>query len=154
MLAFNSWYYSFSPYVAPYVKSSDAGAEVMRLVLYPLIGITRISAYVADIATLYVHGLVLVGLVASSLIGGSYLSPVLFFGLRGKRLRSVAKLSASILGISSMALMAGEVVGSGTFLAISSAAFVISSMMSSAAIAAFGLRSLPSRKASKPWTAS
>jgi hypothetical protein len=44
MLAFNAWYYSFSPAVAQFIRESQILRAATKFTLYPLIGILRIGA--------------------------------------------------------------------------------------------------------------
>jgi hypothetical protein len=44
MAAFNTWYYSFSPPVADLIASHDLAKEVVKVGLYPLIGILHVAA--------------------------------------------------------------------------------------------------------------
>jgi streptogramin lyase len=73
MTVFNAFYYSFSPTVAEYEDSHAAMRGVMRVALYPLIGVLQISsgsysavAFQPELAALTA------GLVAGSLIGLVY----------------------------------------------------------------------------------
>ena len=73
MKVFNMWYYSFSPTLAKFIAGNSIAKSVMRVILYPLINILYLSC------TLYTMldfnselAIVLVGLVASSLIGLVY----------------------------------------------------------------------------------
>jgi len=44
MIAFNSWYYSFSPAVAQYENSNPTARVVAKVVLYPLISVLQLSS--------------------------------------------------------------------------------------------------------------
>ncbi len=134
MLAFNSWYYSFSPYFSDYLHTSAPAREIMKPLLYPLIEIMRVSNFVIDQAARQVEGVVLSGFVASSLIGAIYLSPVLLTSLRGRRAESLLKLSVCVLGISSVALLIAAVVGTDAVLMFFSVVFALSSMTTGAVI--------------------
>jgi hypothetical protein len=74
--SFNSWYYSFSPQVAQLIAESQFLKDVVKLSLYPLLGIltTTTGAHAAfafhpELATL------MTGILSSALIGLTYLSP-------------------------------------------------------------------------------
>ena len=43
MIAFNAWYYSFSPYVANYLAGHWVERTIMKGVLYPLVGTLILS---------------------------------------------------------------------------------------------------------------
>ena len=141
MIAFNAWYYSFSPYVAGYLTTHWVERTIMKGVLYPLIGILYVtsSLYTAtsgspELATL------LSGLLASSLIGAFYLGLPLSLlrakirRLRGLRVQPLLEriLAASLLG-GIAALVLGEIFGSPIILLVSSAAIVLSTLFLSAA---------------------
>lgn len=74
MGAFNAWYYSFSPAVAAYEYSHATTRAVVKVALYPLMGILHFAS-----STFALFGVdpemaaLLAGLVASSLIGLVYL---------------------------------------------------------------------------------
>ena len=80
MGAFNAWYYSFSPSVAEYERSSLPAREVVRVAIQPLLMILDASKTFHN--TLSILGLsgesavLAAGLMASSLISLCYLSPV------------------------------------------------------------------------------
>ena len=72
---FNSWYYSFSPNVAEYESTHMLSREVMRFLLYPLIVILKLSSNVYSILGFQPElGVLAGGVLASSLIGFTYLS--------------------------------------------------------------------------------
>jgi len=78
MVAFNAWYYSFSPFVAEFIREHSLARTVTKVMLYPIMGILRLGA-----ASFYLFpanlevGAVVSGLLISSLIGIVYLSPPL-----------------------------------------------------------------------------
>ena len=78
MMAFNAWYYSFSPFVAEFIREHSLARTVTKFMLYPLMGILRLGA-----AAFYLFpanleaGAVVSGLLISSLIGIVHLSPPL-----------------------------------------------------------------------------
>jgi len=78
MIAFNVWYYSFSPYVAEFIREHSLAKTVTKFMLYPLMGILRLgeAAFYLFPANLEA-GAVVSGLLVSSLIGIVYLSPPL-----------------------------------------------------------------------------
>ena len=91
MIAFNAWYYSFSPTVADFIRQDSAVRTAVKFVLYPLIGILRLGA-----AAFYLFpanleaSAVASGLLVSSLIGAVYLATplavVLGYSSRARRL--------------------------------------------------------------------
>ena len=77
MSAFNAAYYSFSPRMAAFVAEYSWAAVAVREVIYPLIAVLRSSSLVLN--CLSVDGeiaVLLCGLLASSLIGLIYVSPL------------------------------------------------------------------------------
>jgi hypothetical protein len=77
MMVFNGFYYSFSPKVAAVIDINSALRDVMKGLLYPLIGILQVSS--AVVSVFYVipeFGVIVAGLIASSLIGVIYFLPI------------------------------------------------------------------------------
>jgi peptide/nickel transport system substrate-binding protein len=114
MIAFNAWYYSFSPTVANYIATHEAVKTTMKFVLYPLIGVLHLSS--ASYATLSFEpevAALMAGVVASSLVGLVYLalpvSGVLWLARRRLQ-RSTEKRIAKLLGALTLVLLAGFVV--------------------------------------------
>jgi len=75
MVAFNAWYYSFSPGVAQFIREHPTVRSAAKLTLYPLIGILRIGAAAFSLVPMNREvGAILSGLIVSSLIGVVYLA--------------------------------------------------------------------------------
>ena len=134
MVVFNAWYYSFSPGVANYVSSHSAERTVMKVVLYPLIGIFYVTSNIySSTATFPELAVLLSGSIASSLIGVFYLGlPLSLIRSRVRRLRRLAAmeryLAFTVLG-GITALIIGEALTSSTILMISSATIVLSTLL-------------------------
>ena len=76
MSIFNQWYYSFSPQVAQIIAGNEAIRGVMKVFLYPLIGILHLSYNTFNIFGFIPElAIVLAGLVASSLMALVYITP-------------------------------------------------------------------------------
>ena len=76
MIAFNAWYYSFSPSVAQYESTNPEARAVAKVVLYPLIGILQLSSSTFSMLGFEPELAALVaGLLVGSLIG------LVYFGL-------------------------------------------------------------------------
>jgi peptide/nickel transport system substrate-binding protein len=77
MNVFNTWYYSFSPYVADYERDQPWLQQSIKTAIYPLLGILTLAekAYAVMPGE---YGSVAAGLVASSLIGAVYFTPFAF----------------------------------------------------------------------------
>jgi hypothetical protein len=140
MVAFNTWYYSFSPHVAGYLSTHSFERTVMKGVLYPLIGILKLSSLTFS-ATSAVPELAafLSGLVASSLIGAFYLGLPLSLlrakvrrlgGSNAQRMLEKSLVVALFAGIST--LLVGELLASSVLLMIASAVIVLSTLFLSA----------------------
>jgi peptide/nickel transport system substrate-binding protein len=136
MLAFNAWYYSFSPSVAGYESTHLVEQTMMRGVLYPLIGILKLSSITFSVAsTVPELAALLSGLVASSLIGAFYLGlPLSLVRARVRRLRAFGAqktlerwLSVMLIGGLSVFLI-GELSGLFVLLMISSVAILLSAL--------------------------
>jgi len=140
MVAFNAWYYSFSPYVANYIANHWVERTVMKGVLYPLIGMLFLTNAVFSAAATYPEfAALLSGLLASSLIGAFYLGmPIGFLRAKLRRLRSwkgerLFEQSLGLILLSGMILLiAGEAAALPALLMVSSAAIVLSTLFLSA----------------------
>ena len=136
MIAFNAWYYSFSPAVASQISTSPAEMTVMKGVLYPLIGILKFSSLTFSVANALPElAALLSGLVASSLIGVVYVG-LPFSLLRAKVLRLkgsnvqgwLERLLALALAAGVSALSIGELFGSTALLMVASVLVVLSAL--------------------------
>jgi hypothetical protein len=100
MLAFNSWYYSFSPRIAAWIAVSETARSLMRAVLYPLIGALTISSSIFDLFSFNTEiGILVAGISASSLLGVIYLTLPIIIVLRVAKRRMNCKALISILGV-------------------------------------------------------
>jgi len=97
MVVFNAWYYSFSPYVARSITSSQVERGIMKVVLYPLVGILAFSSGTFTLTKGDPEvAVVLSGSEASFLIGAFYLGLPIGF-LRARVKRSADKRSQKVL---------------------------------------------------------
>ena len=143
MVAFNAWYYSFSPSVAHSIAENEILRAVMKLLLYPLIGILHLAAIAYDAFPFSVElGVLVAGFLASSLIGLVYFSPIAFSSLtilRKHRRLALKKRHFKIIAVlwlASLALVAfSEIFTSPTPMIASTTAFVLLTAVSSALIA-------------------
>jgi hypothetical protein len=139
MIAFNAWYYSFSPTVANYISGHWVERGVMRIVLYPLVGILYLTSNLYKTTSAFPEFAVLIsGLLACSLIGAFYLGlPLTIVRSKVRRLRGLGALERSLglLLLGGLALLlAGELTTSTAVLMISSTTIVLSTMILSALI--------------------
>jgi hypothetical protein len=138
MTAFNALYYSFSPAVAQYEYSHAAVRGVMRVVLYPLIGVLHLAStsyslvgFQPELAALTA------GLVAGSLIGLVYFALPTFsmLWLSRKRINAGTRRRAmKLIAITLVALIAGFVISE--ILALSALMMFVSAGLVLAALSA------------------
>ena len=141
MIAFNAWYYSFSPNVAGYESNHLVERTVMKGVLYPLIGILKLSSMTFTAAGAFPElAATLSGLVATSLIGAFYLGLPLSLvrgkirRLRGMRAQRTLERILALLLLGGLAVLGlGEILTSTTLLMASSATVALSMLFLSAA---------------------
>lgn len=136
MIAFNAWYYSFSPSVASYLNSHGVERTIMKGVLYPLIGILFVSSNVFSATSAFPEfAAILSGLLASSLIGAFYLGLPLSLirtkirRLRGREMQNVLEKvfgGAVLIGLAGVLL--GEFLTYTPLMIISTSATVLTTL--------------------------
>ena len=144
MRVFNAWYYSFSPSVAFFIAQQPVATTIMRGVLYPLIGILHLSSMIYSVFSFSPEvGVVVAGLVASSLIGVVYFTlPAtvllsIIKRLKKKMLKTVQLKLLSISWLISVALMLlGEITLSPAIMMTATASFVLTTLVSLATVIA------------------
>ena len=137
MLAFNAWYYSFSPPVANYIANHEIARTAMQGILYPMIGILYLSDGVYNAAKGVPElAIVLAGIIVSGMLGAFYLGlPTGIVRGKVKRIRatSLGKTLQSLLASSALMsgalLAAGEVSKSSLILMIASSILVLSTIL-------------------------
>jgi hypothetical protein len=129
MTAFNGFYYSFSPSVASVIADNSALRDIMKVVLYPLIGILQVSSAVFSIFSFIPEfGIIAAGLIASSLIGILYFMPIaLIISLKKKFQVSakIVRLMGFVLISSVLFLFLAEIFKSPPMMIVSTGAFVL-----------------------------
>jgi len=148
LILFNSWYYSFSPYVASYISDHSNTREMMKGVLYPLIGSLALSSGLFSILAGYPEpATVLSGLLASCMIGAFYLG--LPLGVIKRKLRfTVAmstRLSAAFLLGGLGGMLVGLSLGTSGLLMIAGSITVLSATCGSALLTADAISRLKFR---------
>ena len=134
MLAFNLWYYSFSPSVADIIIKSQLFKTVMKFSLYPLLGILHMSSIVY---TFFVDkseiAVFMSGIVASFLIGTVYFAPIFIPLLYRKRsyLRLVFTFTVLLLSFGLVSSIIGESILNQQLMMLGTSAFVIGILISS-----------------------
>lgn len=140
MKVFNAWYYSFSPTVAGFISDHSAASTATKFALYPLVGILRITSSATGplFATSAELGAVISGLIASSLIGIVYFSPMIsailfaFERIKGWSIRKHRLKYLLVPWAASLALLClGEISGSSPLTAFSAALVVLTTLASS-----------------------
>jgi hypothetical protein len=132
MQVFNAWYYSFSPSVAQFIASNDPIRAPIRVFLYPLLGVLSVSAFTYSLFSATPEfGIVVAGLVASSLIGLVYLTLPVLVSVRALRKRrviagiSIARIAMASLATALLLIAVGEFAQSFVLLAVGSSALVL-----------------------------
>jgi len=137
MTAFNAWYYSFSPAVAQYERQTAAARNIAKVVLYPLMGILRLSesTFVA-FGTASEVGALAAGLLAGALLGITYLALPLFCVLWSLRRRIPAKARARfvnttlcVFALLLIGFVISEILALPVIMMISSAGLVLTALM-------------------------
>ena len=137
MTAFNAWYYSFSPAVAQYERQTPAARNIAKVVLYPLMGILRLSesTFVAFGSASEV-GALAAGLLAGALLGITYLALPLFCILWSFRRRIPAKArtrfvntTICVFAMLLIGFVISEILALPVIMMISSAGLVLTALM-------------------------
>lgn len=132
MTVFNAWYYSFSPTVASSISGNEFLRGVMRVILYPLMGILHLSSAAFSTFSFYPElGVVIAGLVASSLIGIIYIAPWVMLVSHLRKFKPSVKiihLTGLVWGGSTVALVLAEILRSPSLMMVSTATFVIATI--------------------------
>lgn len=136
---FNSWYYSFSPGIANYLREHSSAREAMKAALYPLIESLSLSSALFSTLSAYPEGAALLsGLMASSMVGAFYIGIPL--GVFRRRLRFNLRLSMHLCTALLLCGLCGTLVGlnfgSSGLLMIASSITVLSAAYGAAALTA------------------
>jgi hypothetical protein len=153
MIAFNAWYYSFSPTVAQSITQHPTLQYAMRVVLYPLIAILRLGA--TPFSLLPTHqeiAAVLSGILITSLIGVVYLSlPMAAISKYGPKRRSISKsvqrILAAYLAISLAGIAIAELTTLGQLMILATASAALSTLLLSAMVTSEKLLRIINRRA-------
>jgi peptide/nickel transport system substrate-binding protein len=137
MIAFNAWYYSFSPTVAHLIAAHQSIRATMKVVLYPLIGILKLGALTFDLAPLNPElRAIISGLLVSTLIGVSYAAlPFAMLTMTLPRVRKYCKSSimvSYIVALGALTFIAfAEFTNSSTLMILSTATLVLTTLIGS-----------------------
>jgi hypothetical protein len=137
MIAFNSLYYGFSPTVASYLQEHWVERTIMKVALYPLIGILWLTSVTFNELSSYPEVAALTsGLLASSLIGAVYIgAPLAFLEAKVPRLvdsrkRRIILVRLIVMLVTSLlALGLGELFLTIPLLILSTTAIVLCAML-------------------------
>ena len=132
MTIFNQFYYSFSPSVASVIADNSALRDIMKVILYPLIGILHVSSAAFSVFSFIPElGVIVAGLIASSLMGIVYFLPTaLIISLKKKFQVSVkiVRLMDLIWISSVLVLVLAEVSKYPPMMMVSTGAFVLATI--------------------------
>jgi len=125
MNVFNAWYYLFSPSVANYERVNPWLQQIVRIGIYPLLGILQVSENSYALLP-GEYGSVVAGLTASSLIGLVYFTPIAL-GIRKIRIhrKSEFKFYAMIIASVTIALVYALLINNRVALMITTPLFVV-----------------------------
>ncbi|MFH1328531.1 MAG: CFI-box-CTERM domain-containing protein [Candidatus Bathyarchaeota archaeon] len=144
MSVFNAWYYSWSPPVAGFIDQQPAVKTLMQGILYPLIATLNIAMATNSIFNFNSEvGIVVAGLVSSSMIGIIYLSPFMSasFVVAKKNRKSALRFCKLKLFMFSwlasvVLIIVGEASSFQIIMMIGSGAFVLTTLWMSASLVA------------------
>jgi len=152
MVAFNAWYYSFSPYVAQFIREYALARTVTKLMLFPLMGILRLGAAVFYVFPANLEASAVVsGLLVSSLIGIVYLTPPLVVVLASfPRARRAAKRLqvpsvCTLVGALAAVVFTTTVGAPSIFMMLSTATIVLSTLAASSLYVSWAVLRLAGR---------
>jgi len=145
MIAFNLWYYSFSPSVAQFIGTHEIARTVARGILYPLMGILHISSVTfSALASRPELAALAGGVVASSLIGLVYVAMPLagVFWVFRRRIdnrtqRTVTTYIAILIALLLDGFIISELLGLDIMLTFVSAGIVLSFLGAGSILPAF-----------------
>ncbi len=132
---FDAFYYSFSPQVAQFILEHPQIKPLMKALLYPLMASLHVSALTQPLFSLNPElGTITAGLIASALIGLLYLTPLLIalsFIVRGWnwKTRKLVLVFATASLTSFVTLVSGTILSIDYLTMLSSAVFVVSTML-------------------------
>jgi streptogramin lyase len=133
MTVFNAWYYSFSPAVAQFEYSHATARMIIRVTLYPLIGILHLSSLsYAMLASQPELAVLTTGIIASFLIGVVYvafpISCILWITKKQIRARNITKLVGAGLIPPIIAFVLAEAFVATWLMMIASVAIVLTTL--------------------------
>ncbi|MGH9878778.1 MAG: PKD domain-containing protein, partial [Nitrososphaerales archaeon] len=131
MNVFNAWYYSFSPYVADYEREQPWMQQIVKVSIYPLLGILQTSENAYSLID-GEYGALMAGLLASSLIGVTYFSPLVLAIKPVRQHKFTLRKVLVIFGVALAAVLVGIISNNTVMLALSTVSLVLSVLTISA----------------------
>jgi len=132
MVLFNNWYYSWSPYIAEFIRQNQQVKPLVKALMYPLLGILHFAVLTYSTFSFNSEvGIILAGLVTSTLIGLVYVTPISTVALMTfkRKLRQPRGGLLKILTVSWILslciLVLTDVLRASEFLMVSSVMFVV-----------------------------
>jgi peptide/nickel transport system substrate-binding protein len=135
MNVFNAWYYSFSPQVADYERQQPWLQQTVKVSIYPLLGILQTAEKVYAVLP-GEFGSVSAGIVASSLLGAVYVSPIALSIKQVRRTKVRPLIPALVLGVGSATVAVSVLLGNPQAMMASTSLLVISTIVISAIVVA------------------
>lgn len=151
MHAFNDWYYSWAPSISYMAAMNPWFLSALRVGVYPLIGALYASyfAYMIVFPLSSEAGAIAAGMVAASLIGLMYVTPVAYVSLRLIRRRlqfSLGKVHllpvSGWVAVSTLMVGAAYASGSAWLMALATASLTLSTLTAASAVGAMALTSI------------
>jgi peptide/nickel transport system substrate-binding protein len=132
MTVFNSFYYSFSPYVADSIRGNDALRDIMKVALYPLINVLQVSEGIFSFLSFSPElAVVTTGFVASALIAVIYLLPltlIISYFRKVPFLKNLFRAVGMIWLVSLTSIVVAEASQSSVLMMTATGTFVLASM--------------------------
>jgi peptide/nickel transport system substrate-binding protein len=128
MNVFNAWYYSFSPQVADFEREQPWLQQTVRVAIFPLLGILQIAEKAYAILP-GEFGSISAGLVASSLIGSVYLTPLALLIRRVRECRLDFRILLAVAGSTAVAVIASVIAGHPLAMMVTTSILVVSMLV-------------------------
>lgn len=147
LIMFNTWYYSFSPFIAQQISNNWIARIAMKGMLYPLIGSLYLASRVYNVLSTDPEAATLLsGLLASSLIGAIYLGIPLILLTRRTRIQLNQKVLSTLLLGGTITTLVSQIMNATFLLVISSSVTSLSVMFLAGAAVAMLSRKLALEK--------
>lgn len=149
MQAFNLWYYSFSPTVAEYERGQPWLQQTVRVAITPLLSILQLSENGYSLLD-GESGAIAAGIIASSLIGLVYFSPIAFVIFSRRRscimMTRLILFALIVVGGSGTIIATGILVENSGMLIVATVSFVLGILVTSATSGAKAFHMLVGRR--------